>query len=317
MATRVGRSLLAALAVAVAAGCDLDPVTVAEPESRVVAEVYLIASSQGTRARAFLHPTEGGSDRRTVPGARIRLSWDGGRAAELPELDRSVCVADGEVGGGIPVPESEGSCYGAESDRLPGLGPGDTARVEVELPDGGNLRGQSRIPGEFRLLGAPGREAVCALPPDTPLPLQWTGSEGAWAYATETLISGLEGALSDPSVQLPSDPLFLLGLSVSAADTSIVYPDELGVFDRFDLDRELALALQGGLPAGTSARVDVGALDRNYVNWVRGGSFNPSGQVRIPSLRGDGSGVIGAVVVRSFRLEVGRDGLPPCLGEVP
>jgi len=82
----------------------------------------------------------------------------------------------------------------------------------------------------------------------------------------------------------------------------VVFLTEFGVFERFDLDRDLALAVSEGLPAGTSADVTIGALDRNYVNWIRGGSFNPSGLVRVPSLRGDGTGTFGSVVRRSFRV---------------
>jgi hypothetical protein len=52
------------------------------------------------------------------------------------------------------------------------------------------------------------------------------------------------------------------------------------------------------MPAGTAARVTVSAVDRNYVNWVRGGNFNPSGTVRIPSVEGDGTGFFGTSVTR-------------------
>jgi hypothetical protein len=114
------------------------------------------------------------------------------------------------------------------------------------------------------------------------------------------------------------DPLYLLGLAVSAADTTIVFPGEFGAFDRYDLDQGLALALQKGLPAGTDARVVVTAADRNYVNWVRGGNFNPSGVVKIPSLRGDGTGVFATSVSRSFQVVAPKAGAapsaPPCAG---
>ncbi|NIR36178.1 MAG: hypothetical protein GWN02_08535, partial [Gemmatimonadetes bacterium] len=97
---------------------------------------------------------------------------------------------------------------------------------------------------------------------------------------------------------MEDDPLYLLGLSVSVADTTITFPSEFGVFNRLDLDQDVAVRLQRGLPAGVSAEVTITAVDRNYVNWARGGSFNPSGQVRVPSLRGDGTGVFGSTVGR-------------------
>jgi hypothetical protein len=86
------------------------------------------------------------------------------------------------------------------------------------------------------------------------------------------------------------------------------------VFSRFSLDQELSLLLQKGMPLGTSADVTVAALDRNYVNWIRAGSFNPSGQVRVPSLRGDGTGVLGVALRRAFRVDgvLPGTGFPSC-----
>ena len=58
----------------------------------------------------------------------------------------------------------------------------------------------------------------------------------------------------------------------------------------------------------------IAAADRNYVNWVRRGAFNPSGIVRVPSLHGDGTGVFGSVVRKRFTVDAGLD-LPkpgPC-----
>jgi hypothetical protein len=122
-------------------------------------------------------------------------------------------------------------------------------------------------------------------------------------------------------IDVTEDPLVLLGLSISREDTTIVFPGEFGVFDRGDLDRDLLAFLQRGLPAGASASVVVTAGDRNYVNWVRGGGFNPSGQVRLPSLSGiGGTGVFGSQVVRRFLLEVVDDppqGAPLCSGTLP
>jgi hypothetical protein len=41
----------------------------------------------------------------------------------------------------------------------------------------------------------------------------------------------------------------------------------------------------------------VAAVDRNWVNSARGGSFNPSGQVHVSTVTGDGVGVFGAANV--------------------
>lgn len=117
----------------------------------------------------------------------------------------------------------------------------------------------------------------------------------------------LTAALQDTEIEVEKDPLLLLGLSISESDTTIVFPSEFGLFDRFDLDRDLALLLQTGLPFGTQAGVIVSAVDRSYVNWVRGGNFNPSGEVRVPSLQGDGTGVFGSIVRRRFDVDVGLE----------
>ena len=65
---------------------------------------------------------------------------------------------------------------------------------------------------------------------------------------------------------------------------------------------DILVALQTGLPAGVDANVLVAAADRNYVNWVRGGNFNPSGTVRVSSIRGDGAGLFGAIVSRRLTI---------------
>jgi hypothetical protein len=194
------------------------------------------------------------------------------------------------------------------------LRPGDRLEVGVTAPGGASVRGGVALPGDFLLLEPSVRE-TCALPLGAPLELVWTRSDGAWAYAGETLIWGLREALAREGIELDRDTVSLLGLSVSESDTTLVFPMEFGVFDRFDLDRDLALALQEGLPPGAEAEVVISALERNYVNWVRGGNFNPSGAIRIPSLRGDGTGVLGGIVRRRIRVVGGTpgNGLPSCL----
>lgn len=147
-----------------------------------------------------------------------------------------------------------------------------SAAFEVALADGGRLEGASRVPGSFRL---PGYPEQCTIRPDTLLPMRWSRSEGSWAYVNETAIFGLPGALRGEGITVEDDPLYLLGLSVSDADTTIVFPSEFGAFNRLDLDRDLAVRLQRGLPRGTRAEITITAVDRNYVNWARGGGFNP------------------------------------------
>ncbi len=281
-------------------GCELEELTLVEAEDVVVAEV-MVQSLEGAEGavdvRAFLHRTlgPGGGSFSPVPGARVSIRGADGRLLELAETERSRCVETLPEGG-------DGTCYWAAPETAAWIRPGDRLEVEILLADGGTLLGATAMPGDFRLAGLP-PESTCRLAPDTPVELRWSLAEGAWAYVSETVIAGLAAALAPEGIE-SEEPLYLLGLSVSASDTTIVFPGEFGVFNRFELDQDLALRLQRGLPGDTRAHVTITAADRNYVNWVRGGSFNPSGQVRLPSLRGDGTGMFATVVVRGLDIRV-------------
>ncbi len=276
-------------------GCELDEVALTAPEDLLVAEVYLRVGEAGSEAVAFLHSTLGTGNDQAVPGARVALTLPAGNTVTLDAVEPEVCLEESTIEG------VEGSCYSASGPALAALSSGDLVTAEIVAPDGRRLDGASTIPGVFALL-TPSVSDSCFVPPGQSFEIVWNPSDEAWAYSAETLIWNLPEALAPQGIVVEEDPLYLLGISVSEEDTTVVFPTEFGVFDRFDLDRDLALALSEGLPDGTSADVTIGALDRNYVNWVRGGSFNPSGLVRVPSLRGDGTGVIGSVVRRSFRV---------------
>lgn len=285
-----------ALAATFAAGCELTEVTIAEPGDVVVVEGWVMVTDTlfGEAARVFLHRTlDASSDVRPVPGARV---W-----VELPERNPERVLPLGESDPGrcvINTPEVEaGTCYTFEGEGVGIFLPGELARLVVELPDGGRIVGATRLPGDFGLLGVPDAGG-CTLPADTTFELRWTRSEGAWAYVIEAAIHNLPAALLSYGIDYDVEELNLLGLSVAASDTTFVFPSELGVFARADLDRDVALVLQEGLPSRASARVTVAAVERNWVNWLRGGNFNPSGQVRVPSVTGDGTGWFGSAVVR-------------------
>jgi hypothetical protein len=208
-------------------------------------------------------------------------------------LDPSGCVSSTPLAG-------TATCYVLGDEVLAGaptIQAGDALDLEVITLRGEVMRASSVVPGDFGFVG-PHNEEACVIPSDVPFGMTWTESPGAWAYVAETQIYGLRAALEPRGIEVEVDPLFLLGLAVSAADTTISFPNEFGVFDRFDLGREVAVVLQEGLPASTWAEVTVTAVDRNYVNWVRGGNFNPSGTVRIPSVTGDGTGYFGTSVTR-------------------
>jgi hypothetical protein len=298
--------------LATLAGCELQEIVVSTPEDLVVAEVYLQAGSFGNRGIAYLHRSSNAGSAQ-VPDATITLIAPGGVRYSFSPFQLDGCFL-----GTIPT-RIEGSCYLLEPQGRQALRAGATFEVEVALADGGELKGRTTIPGNFRVTRPRSTEGpVCVLPPNTRLQVEWTPSDGTWAYIAETEIFGLPALLAPQGITLKEDPLVLLGLSISRSDTTIVFPSEFGVFDRADLDRDLLASLQGGLPDGASASIVITAGDRNYVNWVRGGGFNPSGQVRLPSLAGTGgTGVFGSQIVRRFLLEVVADppaGAPRCSG---
>ena len=299
----------AVAAVVAVGGCELQEVSIVDVENVVVAEVYvtLQADPAENEIRAFLHRTLGsvaddGLD--DLDLSRITVRRSDGLELRLAPDPRELCLNT------FPADET-GICFLADSAEASSLTPGDLLEVEIVLPGGGTLTGATRIPERFELVGIP---PACRLAPDTRMTVRWTRSEGAWAYVNETSIRGLPEALAREGIELEDDPLYLLGLSITDRDTTIVFPSELGVFNRFELDQDVAVRLQQGLPEGTLAEVRITAVEGNYVNWARGGNFNPSGQVRVPSLRGDGTGVIAAAVSRGFVVfsEPPEPGAPDC-----
>jgi len=300
-------SLLLALALA---GCSIQETLIVELEDLVVAEVHVEIGGAllgGNRVMAFLHRTLGTS----VPGARVVITRGGISSVELQEADQDACYQDRNK-------RTRGTCYVASQEVADGFHPGEQLELTIELSHGRTLRSATTIPGEFTLTGIEDGSR-CLLPVDTPLTVQWSRSSDTWAYISETLIVGLESSLSGTVASVnEADSLWLLGLSLSASDTTIVFPTEFGIFQRFDLDAEIAAQLQKGLTPGTHASVTVTAANRNYANWARGGNFNPSGRVSIPSVTGDGTGVFGASVTRTFEMVVNPDSsgaayeLPAC-----
>lgn len=302
---------LGALSAALlAGGCELAEVDIVDVEDVVVAEVYVDLASDPTdnAAFAFLHPTIGQADPAidALEAATVTIT----RASDaftfsLSNGDLDECLES-------QVNTLAGACFRAADADAQQLRPGDRLDVTVQLVGGGVITGTAAVPGDFDLVGT---TEACRVPADTNIDLRWTSSEGAWAYLNETSIRGLPDLLAAEGIEMDDDPLYLLGLSISDADTTIVFPSEFGVFNRFDLQTDVATRLQRGVPSNATAQITVRAVDRNFVNWARGGNFNPSGQVRVPSLFGDGTGVFGATYGYSIQALVTDDtgtGLPDC-----
>jgi hypothetical protein len=323
VSTRSARfPLVAAIAptlLALVAGCELTEVTIAENDDVVVAEVLVQVRDDGVQPPgppsvfALLHRTSGAPE--GVRGAAVTI--------RTPRRDVQLSEATPLNPCAFSTPPDYGTtCYRVFAAAEPLFAPGDLLQLEIRLPDGGRLAGSVRVPGDFHLIGAAGAPTTggCRLAPDSTFDLRWSRSEGAWAYVAETALEDFRAGYAARGIEVEEDSLYLMGLATSAADTSIVFPREFGLLERLLIDRELLVALQKGLPAGAFGPVTVAAVERNYTNWARGGTFNPSGQVRIPSLRGDGTGFFGAAVVRRITVVVppsqrwpgGGATLPPC-----
>ncbi|MDA0327452.1 MAG: hypothetical protein O2958_00365 [Gemmatimonadetes bacterium] len=307
------RRVMVAACVVGLSGCELTEITIADPETVLIAEVYvnLGANPADHAVLAYLHRTIGSPNEALPPlsDAMVTVTRADGLSIVLVETDIDDCL-NGLLNEFRAL--ELGACHVASAGAASSFRPGDTLEVTVDAGGEEVLLGVTRLPGDFEIDGA---LSTCRLTPDTLMPLRWSRAEGAWAYFNETFIQGLRLALEPEQIPVEQDPLYLLGLSISDADTTIVFPSEFGVFSRFDLDQALTVRLQRGLPAEVTSEVTINAVDRNFVNWVRGGNFNPSGQVRVPSLRGGGTGVFGSSVVRRFHVVSSANpipGLPDC-----
>lgn len=287
-----------------ASACELQEVQVAQPQDLVLAEVVLRAGA--STQQAWLHRTRGSGHAPRVDSAIVEVRAANGALLRYEPAHDTVCVQRRMD----TQPGTHGSCYTSRANAL-AIQPGQSYSLTITLPGGARLTGATTVPQDFRMLRP--AVGVCSIPAMTPLELRWTRAPGSWVYVSETNLRNIKNALMPYNLTVDSDPLRIWGLSLSAADTTIVFPGELGVIDRFDEDRTAALALlQRGLPAGIIADVVVAATDRNYVNWERGGAFNPSGPVRVPSIRGDGTGVFGSIVPKTFQIRVNDPARPPC-----
>jgi hypothetical protein len=297
---RAGFVIAAIAGVLALSGCVLQEVQITDLEDVVLAEVMVQIRDDGVavnrpRVFALLHRTPGADGLSSgVPGARVVIQR-AGVPITLTQRERiRDCVSD--------MPDEYGvTCYravGADENRFQ---PGDSLSLTIDLPDGGQLIGFAVVPGDFRLIDAPpGR--ICMVPEGRTQLFQWTRSAGAWAYVSETSVRDFRSALQEQGFPVEQNSIHLLGVSVAQSDTTIVFPSEFGLLERFTEDQALLVALQQGVPRGSIASISIAAAERNYVNWQRGGSYNPSGQVRVPSLRGDGTGFFGATVVRTTSL---------------
>jgi Domain of unknown function (DUF4249) len=301
----------AALALALlAAGCELTDVTTEPGQDLLVVEAVLRTDVE--RQEILLHRTLAGRVVEGEPGATVTVTDAAGTVRTF--RPGGVCARIDPLYEEADSLDFRGTCYTSDPEPVldaPWVVPGGEYTLRVETPRGEVAAARTVVPGFFTLAGLPDTGASgtlpwCTIPPETPLPLAWSPAEGTWSYVAQATIRGLSDALAPRGIEAP-EPLELRGISVSQADTTIVFPTEFGVFERFEYEQELLLAIREGLPEGVLVNLAVAAAERNWVNGVRGGSFNPSGPVRVSSVVGDAVGVFGALVVRRVRIDVTAD----------
>lgn len=291
-------SLVSASLLLPSAACELEEITIAEPEDIPVVEAYIMVGDGQDQISAFVHWTLGTRPARDLLELTVLVTPDGGTPIPLFPEDLENCVLPGIVD------QVEGVCYTVGFDPEGFFRPGEHVELEVFVEEDDVLRGGTTIPEAIGFIH-PRVRNQCALAPGETIEFMWNRAPGVWAYSAEAQIRDLKAALALTGVDVETDSVALQGLAVSDSDTTIVFPGEFGVFERFSLEAEVAVALQGGLPLGADADIVIAALDQNYVNWVRGGNFNPSGPVRVSSLRGPGVGVFGSIVRRTIRVRGG------------
>lgn len=278
------------------AACELQEVAIAEADPFVVVESLL---SPGRRAVAAIHGSAG-SGALLDEDANVELVASD-TTIPFVRVETDACLAAGysfdeaDFPGGL-------ACYAQPlADSLAPdtwlVQAGALYRLSVRMPDGSELDGATRVPERVVIANGAGASVACYLEPWTQIVLRWNSATGAAAYILDLTVHGLGEALAAEGIEADIDePLALRGLAIGEADTTIVLPAEIGVFDRFGLDPAAALALQRGLPPHVRFEVVLAAVDENFVDWVRGGDFNPSGPLRTPSLFGDaGTGLFGSM----------------------
>jgi len=286
--------------------CEMDSVSLIAPESLLVAEVFIASDgNDDLEATAYLHRVLGSKNYGPVLGADITLRA-GDQIVTLVENpdSTSTCIPPWVQRETSEIEGSLGTCYSLSELPAAFAVPGQAIQVSITDGDMSELFGQTKLPGDFSMKTPRNGRDFCALQRDQLLELNWSKSNDAWAYIVQAEVWDLADVFNYlPEDDRPPQPLFLLGLAISSDDTSMRFPSEVGLFDRYGLHRDVFEQLQKGLPESTTADISVAAVDRNFVNWARAGKFHPSGQIKTPSLAGkSGTGVIGSYVRKNFKV---------------
>ena len=240
--------VVALSAVILMGGCDLEEVTIVEPESVLVVEAFLLLGDLETIGRVFLYSSLGAGPNDDLPVAEIVLSSESGGIFEFTEAHALVCLSL------APEVEAYGRCYVGQEAGAPLFRPGDRVTLEVrtELGSGAprivdHPRGLSRSTATLHRSGVGFQRTR---PSSCPGPAR----RGRWATWARPGCAAYRRLLAERGLVVTDDPLILRGLSVSADDTSIRFPSDFGIFERLALDADLARALQVGMPPGHVGR---------------------------------------------------------------
>jgi hypothetical protein len=305
------RCAVALLCACLAAACDLAEVTTAPGEDVIVVEGVLRTDFE--TQQVLLHRTVDGALAGGVPGARVTVTGSAGDVHRL--VARTGCYQIDALYARTDSLDFEGSCYATAGQDAGWVRPGRSYDLRVETPDGRVIEGRTQVPGAYAVPSVqsdPELGPLCSLAPDSAFQLLWTQSAGAWGYVADLSISGLTQGLAGRGFRVP-DPMLVRGVSISQSDTTLLLPTEFGVFERLQYDSDLLLAIRNGFPEGTRVELVLAAADRNWVNSVRGGNFNPSGLVRISTVVGDGVGVFASLNVHRAVVAVRRTtAIPRC-----
>ncbi len=295
-------------------GCELTEVQTEPVPDLIVAGVTVVLtvdpldpSRMDTRANALITRFHRQTEHE-VPGASVRIVAESGRMLQLTEVSDPLATCVTRLDEGIRPPA--GSCHLAAAPAAH-FAPGEKLTLSVTLPDGSVLTGESRMPGIFTPTNLSLEDGRCRLDPDTGYRFDWARSEGSWGYIAEARFAGL-GDLWDSEA-----PLSLAVTLRGAHETGVLFPRDL-LFEALDPNRtDLHSVLRQGLPEGASAQVAVGAIDRNWANWVRLGRIDIPGEVHIPSVFGDGTGWFGTGVRWKVSVESRAAGDEGVANELP
>lgn len=318
------------------AGCDPTGTGI-PPEDIVAAGVWTVVtvdpadpSRTELLATAWLHWTRTGRRSNEVPGASVRVVGESGRSVELVQMpEQESCFTPGPIPPDIHHIPTYGTCYLASASPSP-LAPGERISLTIESPAGGVAEGATRLPEAFvPAAGLASEGGRCLVEPDRNHRFSWGVAEGAQAYVGGAAVKGLDPRIWPGEDTLyAGEPLYMTGLPFGRDSTEMVFPRDFGtLFSKANVAAAVTDMLQVGLPEGAAADVAVGAIDRNWFNWIRLATFETlfvnttfdTGEIRIPSIFGAGTGVFGAGVRWTVAVESRPrtgDGDPPQCGPV-